>query len=94
MWGPDGNEILYVGLPPTPGLPDSMLMAAPVSAREGAIDVGAVTALFAVRLPPEVRYFYRISPDGKRFLVNMTPIDEATTTPITVVLNWTAGLKK
>jgi hypothetical protein len=71
-----------------------MLMAAPVSAREAAIDVGAVTALFAVRLPGDIRYFYRISPDGKKFLVNMMPIDDATTTPITVVLNWTAGLTK
>jgi len=94
MWGPDGKEIFYVAAPPDSALPDVMVMAAPVSAREAAIDVGAATALFAVRLPGEVRYFYRISPDGKRFLVSMMPVDEATTTPITVVLNWTAGLKK
>ena len=30
---------------------------------------------------------------GQRFLVN-SPLDEVSQTPITVVLNWTAGLKK
>jgi hypothetical protein len=31
--------------------------------------------------------------DGQRFLIN-TQSGEAAPTPITVVLNWTAGLKK
>ena len=35
------------------------------------------------------------SPDGQRFLVNVPAGGEgATAPPITVVLNWTAGLKK
>jgi hypothetical protein len=35
---------------------------------------------------------YDVSTDGQRFLVNT--FTETTPTPITVVLNWTAGLKK
>jgi hypothetical protein len=35
---------------------------------------------------------YAPSRDGQRFIVNML-LDNATS-PITVVLNWTAGLKK
>ena len=31
--------------------------------------------------------------DGQRFLVAI-PVEETTSTPITVVLNWTAGLRK
>ena len=37
---------------------------------------------------------YDVAPDG-RFLLNTVKEDAATnTSPITVVLNWTAGLKK
>jgi len=35
---------------------------------------------------------YAVTADGQRFLV-LAPV-EATPSPITVVLNWTAGLKK
>ena len=36
---------------------------------------------------------YRVTPDGQRFLV-LKPVAEATPTPITVVVNWAAGLRK
>ena len=36
---------------------------------------------------------YVVSNDGQRFLVN-SPVEEVSQTPITVVLNWTSGLKK
>ena len=69
-------------------------MAAAVSAQGTAFDVGNVVPLFAVRLPGTSRSFYQVSPDGQRFLVNMGPPAQAVSTPITVVVNWTAGLKK
>ena len=87
-WRSDGKEMFYVSL-----APDTRLMAAAVRAQGAAFDVGTVVPLFAVR-PPAARSYYQVSPDGKRFLVNMAPPEEATTTPITVVVNWTAGLKK
>jgi hypothetical protein len=34
-----------------------------------------------------------VTPDGERFLVNVTT-EESTTAPIIVVLNWTAALNK
>ena len=38
---------------------------------------------------------YDVTPDGQRFLINtMIPATESGTPPITVVLNWQAGLKK
>jgi len=36
---------------------------------------------------------YAVSPDGQRFLINV-PVEAQTSAPITVVLNWTADLKK
>ena len=73
--------------------PDTRVMAVAVSAQAATFDVGTVVPLFAVR-PPAARAFYQVSPDGKRFLVNMAPAVDSTPTPITVVVNWTAGLKK
>lgn len=39
------------------------------------------------------RSFYDVSADGQRFLVN-TVVDEGTSGPITLVVNWPALLKK
>jgi hypothetical protein len=36
---------------------------------------------------------YQPTADGQRFLINITA-DEPTASPITIVTNWTAGLKK
>ena len=36
---------------------------------------------------------YTVTGDGQRFLVN-SPVEEVSQTPISVVLNWTAALKK
>jgi hypothetical protein len=36
---------------------------------------------------------YVVSSDGQRFLMNVSP-DEASTAPITVLVNWTVGMKK
>ena len=38
-------------------------------------------------------YHYDVTADGQRFLVN-TLIEEPPAAPITIVLNWIAGLKR
>jgi len=90
-WNQDGREIFYVSPPP-----DNTLMAASVSGAESTFHVGTVERLFTLRPDdsPRYQYEYKPSPDGKRFLVNVGPAVEATPTPITVVLNWTAGIRK
>ena len=46
-------------------------------------------------LAPVFPFRYDVTADGNRFLINTrAQLEEATSTPITVVLNWTAGLKK
>jgi hypothetical protein len=38
-------------------------------------------------------HYWDVAADGKRFLIN-TVVGDSTAAPITVVLNWEAGLKK
>ena len=83
-WSRNGSELVYVA-------PDNTLMAAQVNGKGTTFDVGAVTPLFRSRMAP-LRYEYAASSDGQRFLINTFP-EETTSSPITVVLNWTAGLK-
>jgi eukaryotic-like serine/threonine-protein kinase len=85
-WRHDGSEIFYL-------TPDNRLMAASVNSKGAGIEVGAVKPLFATRIVFAGSYQYDVSADGQRFLIDTSP-EQATSSPITVVLNWTAGLKK
>ena len=75
-------------------VPDPQLMVATVLAERDTFQVGAVTPLFRVRPPFTPGSYYQVAPDGSRFLFNMAPEGPAAATPITVVLNWTATLKR
>ena len=86
-WRADGREIYYLA-------EDRKLMAVPVSS--GAALFGVPTALFQTDVPAGVSLFrthYVPSRDGTRFLVH-TRSGDLVPASITVVLNWTAGLKK
>ena len=85
-WRGDGREIYYLS-------GDRKLMAVPVSSGPS---FGVPKALFQTQVAVGVDAFrthYIAHPDGQRFLVN-TQIAEPSPKPLTVVLNWTAGLKK
>ena len=85
-WRADGKELFYLAL-------DQKLMA--VAVNDGV--TGTPVALFQTRLStegsqaPDYRPKYDVTPDGKRFLLSLRP--EIIGPPITVILNWTAGLK-
>ncbi len=83
-WRRDGKEIFYLA-------PDNKLMSAAVNGAGSALEVGTVRPLFDTR-PGGLRSVYDVSADGQRFLVN-TLVEEAPA-PITLVVNWQAGLKK
>ena len=81
-WRRDGKELFYVST-------DQKLMAVPIvlGAR---VEPGTPQALF----PSGGLTAYAPTRDGQRFLVNVPAGAEGTAAPpITVVLNWTAGLK-
>jgi Tol biopolymer transport system component len=91
-WRRDGKELYFLSL-------DRKLMAAPVKGGSGAqpvFDAAAPQALFEAHVPTLVpgrsTFPYAATADGKRFLV-VTGSDTAET-PLTVVVNWLAAVKK
>ena len=86
-WRSDGKEIFYLA-------GGQQMMAAAVNGAGSSFQVGAVQPLFAIR-PVGPRSFYDVSADGQRFLAITGPDQRpAAIPPITVVVNWTAALKK
>jgi len=84
-WRGDGREIYYLS-------PERKLMAVAVGPGP---TFGIPKPLFQTRVRPGVsgnRTHYVVSRDGQRFLVN-TALDTPDT-PITVIVNWPAALKK
>jgi Tol biopolymer transport system component len=85
-WSADGHEIYYLSK-------DRKLMAVPVVAGSS---FGVPKPLFQTQIATGVsslNMHYVPGRDGRRFLVN-TQIGEPAPNPITIVLNWTAALKK
>ena len=85
-WRRDGKELFYLGF-------DGSVMAVPLAL--GALpEVGKPQRLFESRIDSTTGFTwhqYDVSPDGQRFLVN-TP--ETLTSPLNVVVNWTAALNR
>jgi hypothetical protein len=83
-WRGDGKEIMFAG-------PNNAMMAVDVNASGVAFQMGTPQKLFTA---PAHRG-WDVTADGKRFLMTVSPgQDPGTQTPITVVLNWQADLKK
>lgn len=88
-WRRDGKELFFLG-------GDRKVTAVEVNIDAPGFVHGAPKALFGTRISKgEERpgNQYVVTSDGQRFLVN-TVAEEGAYTPINVVLNWTAGLKK
>jgi Tol biopolymer transport system component len=93
-WRGDGKELFY-------GSNDSKMMAQEMTTTTGTCgppsQAGIPKALFTT---PDFgtiirSHQYDVSADGKRFLIrDLSLYADAATSPITVVLNWAAGLKK
>ena len=74
-------------------------MAAGIQAKGETIEAGTPAALFQTRIAGGgtgigfgTKQQYSVAPDG-RFLMNVVA-EEASATPITLILNWPAALKK
>ena len=84
VWSRDGRELYFMGS-------DNKLMAAAIT--PGAqFQAGVPQPLFNVRIGASSNRSYDVSADG-RFLI-ASPVEQSATVPMTVVLNWQAGLKK
>jgi serine/threonine protein kinase len=81
-WSRDGKELFYAA-------PDDTIVA--VSVIPGSdLQTGPGAPLF--RMETGIRNF-DVAPDGSRFLVS-TPLEKSPESPIRVILNWPAALKK
>jgi Tol biopolymer transport system component len=85
LWGKDGKELFYLSL-------QGKLMS--VDTTIGAtFDAGVPSALFQapISVNPAIDQ-YGVTRDGQRFIFP-APIDSGSAEPITVMVNWAAGLK-
>jgi eukaryotic-like serine/threonine-protein kinase len=86
-WRNDGKEIIFV----SPSPPFGSVMAVDVNGSGAAFQMGTPRQLFQT----PARTAFDVTADGKRFLMTVSPGQaQHTPTPITIVLNWQADLKK
>ena len=81
-WRWDGKEIFYTS--------GGKLMSVDVNASGSRFEPGVPRLLFDKNIEND---YYDLTRDGQRFLVRV-PVEEISSPPITVVLNWTADLKR
>ena len=90
QWRRDGRELFYLSS-------DRKLMAVAVKGNGSTFERDAPKELFGLRLQtvglPGPRNYFVVAADGQRFLVASAP-EERITLPTTVVLNWTADLRR
>ena len=86
-WRGDGKELFYVG-------EGQKLFVVAVDASSSTF-AGTPRKLFQMHSPVDMwtRNQYAVTSDGRRFLVN-TLVETSASSPITVVINWSAGLKR
>ncbi|HXH48529.1 MAG TPA: protein kinase, partial [Terriglobia bacterium] len=87
QWRHDGSALYYLA-------PGGKLMEASVKEKGSVVEIGAPHELFQKPFSRLglVRPSYVVTPEGKRFLVNVA--SEAASAPLTLVTNWPALLKK
>jgi hypothetical protein len=80
-WRRDQAEIYYLAA-------SGDLMSVTVRLAESGLEFDGARALFRTRLRSKTRNSFDVSPDGQTFLMNL-PLEDMTSSPITVVTNWT-----
>jgi hypothetical protein len=85
IWRPDGKELFYLAA-------DRKLMAVEVKGGS-TFEASAPRVLFETHVLERFGSNYAVMADGQRFLIN-SGVEEAASAPITVVVNWTAELRR
>jgi Tol biopolymer transport system component/tRNA A-37 threonylcarbamoyl transferase component Bud32 len=84
-WRGDSKEIWFTGT-------DLMLRAANVNPKSEEFEMEPIRPMFQITYTSPVGTPYDVSPDGQRIVLSTFP--EALPTPLVLVSNWTAELKK
>ena len=85
LWRDDSKELFYV-------TGAGKMMSAEIKTA-GTLESSVPRELFQANIKFRVGFPYAVTPDGARFLIN-TPADADNPTPLMVVLNWPAILKR
>jgi hypothetical protein len=94
LWSRDGREIFF--LQSLPEANNYTLMAAAVTVDRSSVKVDVPRPLFNVRLRPIGRldaYSYDVAPGSKEFIFAAF-VEEATSTGLTLLLNWERALER
>jgi Tol biopolymer transport system component len=86
-WRHDGRELVYYD-------GKGHVLAVSVALRGSALELGTPVKLFDANF---MNGYFAMSGDGQRFYANMMPVTTERTVeavPLTVILNWSAGLKR
>ena len=88
VWRHDGSELFFVAA-------DGQMMSSAVKTGGTEFEFATPKALFKTRMMAWALGFheYDVSPDGQRFLIGTLIGDTKAAAP-TMILNWTAALKK
>ena len=84
-WRGDSNEIYFFGL-------DGYLHSASVNSKGPEFSLNEIHTLFPIAFSAPLGNPYDVSPDGQRFIFSMLP--EGISSPMVLVTNWLADLKK
>jgi Tol biopolymer transport system component len=85
-WRRDGKELFYRE-------PSGRFMAVRTAAGAGSFNAGAPQPLFAARTPTTPGTHYDVTADGQQFIVSV-PLGAQDASPLTLVLNWPALLRR
>jgi eukaryotic-like serine/threonine-protein kinase len=85
LWRGDGRELFYLTL-------DGKVMSVDVKT-DAAFESATPKQLFQTDIKQGPGLPYSVTADGSRFLIN-SPTDVNNSTPLVVILNWTARLKQ
>jgi Tol biopolymer transport system component len=86
VWRRDGSELFFVAS-------DGQMMSSAVKIGGTEFQFAAPKPLFKTRMMTTNFHEYDVSPDGQRFLIG-TLVGDTKAQPPTVILNWTANLKR
>ena len=84
-WRADSSEIYFFGL-------DGSLHSASVNTKGPEFSLNEIHTLFPIGFSAPLGNPYDVSPDGQRFIFSMLP--EGVSSPMVMVTNWMADLKK
>jgi Tol biopolymer transport system component len=86
IWRGDGRELYFAA-------PVNHVLAVPINPKGESIEIGRERILFTANFSfSPVGVPYDVSPDGKKFIVSAA--QQASPNPITLLVNWTSGLRK